>query len=85
MIYSTNMTNSQWQAIKDLLPAKTWKRKRKHSIRAIINAIFYVTKGGIPWRMMPNDLPDWRLVYRAGGPILLLPVDPARSGSANPR
>ena len=57
------MTNSQWQAIKDLLPAKTWKRKRKHSIRASINAIFYVIKGGIPWRMMPNDLPDWRLVY----------------------
>jgi len=63
MIYSTNLTNSQWQAIKDLLPTKIWQRKRKHSIRAIINAILYVIKGGISWRMMPNDLPDWRLVY----------------------
>lgn len=28
-----------------------------------MNAILYVVKGGIAWRMMPNDLPDWRLVY----------------------
>ena len=63
MLYSTDLTNSQWQAIKFLLPAKIWQRKRKHSIRAIINAILYVVKGGISWRLMPNDLPDWRLVY----------------------
>lgn len=63
MIYSTDLTNSQWQAIKLLLPVKIWKRKRKQSIRAIINGILYVVKGGISWRMMPTDLPDWRLVY----------------------
>ena len=63
MIYPTNLTDAQWQAIKLLLPAKIWQRKRKHSIRTIINAILYVVKGGIQWRMMPNDLPDWRLVY----------------------
>lgn len=39
------------------------QRKRQHSLRAIINAILYVTKGGIAWRMMPNDLPKWSLVY----------------------
>ena len=63
MIYPTNLTDSQWQAIKFLLPPQIWQRKRKHSIRAIINAILYVVKGGISWRMMPNDLPDWRLAY----------------------
>ena len=68
MISPTNLTDAQCgsppkQAIKLLLPAKIWQRKRKHSIRTIINAILYVVKGGIQWRMMPNDLPDWRLVY----------------------
>lgn len=63
MIYPTDLTDSQWQAIKLLLPLKIWQRKRKYSIRTIINAILYVVKGGIQWRMMPNDLPDWRLVY----------------------
>jgi len=46
-----------------LLPPKIWQRKRKQSVRAIINGILYVVKGGISWRMMPSDLPDWRLVY----------------------
>lgn len=63
MIYPTDLTDSQWQAIKLLLPPKIRQRKRKQSIRAIINGILYVVKGGISWRMLPNDLPDWRLVY----------------------
>ena len=29
----------------------------------IVNAILYVTKGGIQWRMMPNDFPPWDTVY----------------------
>jgi len=63
MIYPTDLTDSQWQVIKPLLPTKMGQRKRKQPIRAIINAILYVVKGGISWRMMPTDLPDWRLVY----------------------
>ena len=63
MIYPTDLTDSQWQAIKLLLPAKIWRRKRKQSIRAIINGILYVVKGGISWRIMPIDLADWQLVY----------------------
>jgi len=63
MIYPTDLTDSQWQAVKLLLPLKIWQRKRKYSIRSIINAILYVVKGGIQWRLMPNDLPDWQLVY----------------------
>ena len=62
-MYPTDLTDSQWQAITQLLPAQIWRRKRKHSIRLIINAILYVTKGGIQWRQMPNDLPNWSLVY----------------------
>jgi len=63
MIYPTDLTDSQWQAIKLLLPLKIWQRKRKYSIRTIINAILYVVKGGIQWRMMPHDLPKWETVY----------------------
>ncbi|WP_374755924.1 transposase [Larkinella punicea] len=32
------------------------QRKRKYELRNVLNAIFYVVKGGIPWRLMPNDL-----------------------------
>jgi putative transposase len=33
-------------------------------MREIINAIFYVLRGGIPWRMLPKDFPPWETVYR---------------------
>src|SRR3954464_10204163 len=26
--------------------------------------IFYILRGGIPWRLMPTDLPPWPTVYR---------------------
>ncbi|WP_418313994.1 transposase [Pontibacter actiniarum] len=29
-------------------------RKRIWPLRSILNAIFYVSKGGIQWRMMPR-------------------------------
>lgn len=62
-MYPTDLTDSQWQAIQQWLPIQVKSRKRKHSLRLIVNAILYVTKGGIQWRMMPHDLPAWPLVY----------------------
>ena len=62
-MYITDLTDSQWQAIQQTLPLQIRLRKRKHTLRAIINAILYVTKGGIQWRLIPNDLPAWPLVY----------------------
>lgn len=31
--------------------------KRKHSLREILNAIFYMLKTGCQWRMLPRDFP----------------------------
>lgn len=28
-----------------------------------MDAIFYVVRGGIAWRLLPHDLPPWRIVY----------------------
>jgi len=38
-------------------------RKRKHSLKEILNALFYITKSGIQWRMLPREYPKWQLVY----------------------
>lgn len=59
-MYPTDLTNSQWQVIQELLADQ---RKRRYDLRQVFNAIFYVVKGGIPWRLMPNDLPPWKTVY----------------------
>ena len=69
-----------WQAIQEWLPIQVKTRKRKHSLRLIINAILYVAKAGIQWRMMPNDLPAWSLVYWYASPALVqAAVDAASS------
>src|SRR5258708_8693234 len=31
--------------------------------RRILNAALYVVKGGIQWRLLPNDFPRWKTVY----------------------
>ncbi len=33
-------------------------------MREIVNAIFYVLRGGITWRFLPKDFPPWPTVYR---------------------
>ncbi|WLT38947.1 IS5 family transposase [Synechocystis sp. B12] len=62
--YSTDITDSQWQLVEPHLPkAKTGGRKRKTSLREILNAIFYMLRTGCAWRLLPHDFPKWRTVY----------------------
>ncbi len=60
MGYPTDLTDSQWQYIKNFLDHN---RKRKHDLRVIINAILYLVKTGCQWRMLPADFPNWQSVY----------------------
>ncbi|MBL0247652.1 MAG: IS5 family transposase [Sphingobacteriales bacterium] len=58
--YPSSLTDSQWSAILGILDDK---RKRKHSLREIFNALFYLLKTGCQWRMLPFHFPSWKLVY----------------------
>ena len=63
-LYPTDMTDSQWDHIKELLPlAKPGGRPRTLNIRTVVNAIFYLTATGIQWRMLPREYPKWQSVY----------------------
>jgi putative transposase len=59
--YPTDLTDSEWEQIKPLLPSA--ERKRKHSLREVVNALFYQVRGGAAWRMLPHDFPPWETVY----------------------
>src|ERR687893_2181883 len=39
-------------------------RPREWPLREVMNAIFYVLRGGVAWRLLPNDLPPRTTVYR---------------------
>ena len=54
--YPSDLTAAQWALIEPLLPAPRPKgRKRRVDQRKITNAILYVLKGGISWRMLPRE------------------------------
>ena len=62
--YPSDLTAAQWALIEPLLPAPKPKgRKRRVDLRKITNAIFYVLKGGISWRMLPREFAPWKTVY----------------------
>jgi transposase len=50
--------------IQPLVPeAKSGGRPADYPRRDILNGIFYLLRSGCSWRMLPHDLPPWRIVY----------------------
>jgi transposase len=63
--YETDLTDAEWALIEPLMPApKSLGRPWAWPLREIMNAIFYVLRGGVAWRLLPNDLPPRTTVYR---------------------
>ena len=62
--YPSSLTAAEWKLIQPLVPGpKLFGRPPRYSKRAMLEAIFYVVRGGIAWRLLPHDLPPWCLVY----------------------
>jgi len=62
--YPTDLTDEQWEWIEPLIPpAKPGGRPRTVEMREVVNAIIYLVRGGIAWRLLPHDFPGWSAVY----------------------
>jgi putative transposase len=62
--YPTELSDAEWNYIEPHLPApKGYGRPRTHSLRGILNAVFYLPKSGCQWRLLPHDFPRWPTVY----------------------
>lgn len=62
-IYDTDLTDGQWALLKPMLPAPNKRGRPPTDRRLILNAILYVLKGGIQWRLLPSNFPPWKTVY----------------------
>lgn len=63
MQYASDLTDAQWKRIKFFFARQTF---RKYHPRAIVNALFYLSKTGCQWRMLPRGttgFPPWQTVY----------------------
>src|SRR4051795_8550109 len=65
---SSSMTDAQWALLEPLLPPPgntggRGGRPEKHPRRRILDAIFYVVRGGIAWAALPAECPPAKPVY----------------------
>jgi transposase len=63
--YPSDVTDEEWDFV---APYLTLMREdapqREHDLREVFNGMRYVVRGGQAWRMLPNDLPPWSIVYQ---------------------
>jgi len=63
--YSTDVTDEEWAFVAPYLAlVREDAPQRTHDLREVFNGLRYVVKGGVTWRLVPNDLPPWEIVYQ---------------------
>ena len=61
----TALPDKDWALIAPYVPAaKAGGRPEKYPKREILDAIFYIVRGGCAWRLLPHDFPPWQIVYQ---------------------
>ena len=63
--YPSDVSDEEWAFV---APYLTLMREdapqREYSLREVFNGLRYMVRSGATWRMMPNDLPPWEMVYQ---------------------
>jgi transposase len=63
--YPSDVSDEEWAFVAPYLTLlRLDAAQREHDLRELFNALRYLVRGGIPWRMLPNDLPPWAAVYQ---------------------
>jgi transposase len=62
--YPTDLSDAEWSYIEPHLPTpRAPGRPRSHSLREILDAIFYIVRSGCAWRLLPHEFPPWKTVH----------------------
>ena len=65
MAFPSDLTEDEWAVLEPLLPpAAPFGRPRKWPLRRLLDAMFYLLRGGLPWRMLPQDFAPMMTVQR---------------------
>jgi putative transposase len=63
MGYESDLSDKQWELIKEFFDAKKGKHLQEHEKRTLVNGVLYRVKTGCQWRYIPNDFPDYRTIW----------------------
>lgn len=57
------LTDDQWECIKDLFPKAAATGRPPADRRRVMNAILWIVRAGAPWRDLPAEFGPWQTVY----------------------
>jgi len=62
--YPTDLSDEEWSYIEPYLPVPGAPgRPRLHTLREVLDAIFYIARSGCAWRLLPHDFPPWKTIH----------------------
>jgi putative transposase len=62
--YPSTLSDAKWDCLQRALPPRSPRgRLRRHSLRSVFDALFYLVHTGCPWRYLPSHYPPWQTVY----------------------
>jgi transposase len=63
--YPSDVSDDEWAFVAPYLTLITEDApQRVYELREVFNGLRYIARSGAPWRMLPNDLPPWHVVYQ---------------------
>ena len=63
--YPSDVSDEEWTFVAPYLTLMTEDApQRSYPLREVFNGLRWIVRAGAPWRLMPNDLPPWEVVYQ---------------------
>jgi transposase len=63
--YRSDVSEDEWAFVAPYLALISEDApQRIYPLREVFNGLRYIIRSGATWRMMPNDLPPWEMVYQ---------------------
>jgi putative transposase len=63
-LYHFGLSDAEWAIVADIFEDKVRGTPRKYARRTMVDAMSYIVRGGVPWRMLPKEFPPWLLVFK---------------------
>ena len=61
--FPTDLSDAQWKTILPHLPKPARRGRPRTDLRRILDAVVYLVKSGVQWRLLPRSFPPWQTVY----------------------
>src|SRR5262245_61390718 len=62
--YPSDVSDDEWAFVAPYLTLMSEAApQRDYSLREVFNGLRWLARAGAEWRLMPHDLPPWKVVY----------------------